>query len=65
VSKTKKNTDNCILKACYEDMSTFSNAWLNNIKDELSDLGPVLLKDLRLRSNFKLTIKFCEINYIV
>ena len=31
-----KNTDNCILKACYEDMSTYSNIGLNNIKDELS-----------------------------
>ena len=34
-----ENTDNCILKACYEDMSTYSNIWLNNIKVELSNLG--------------------------
>ena len=36
-----KNTDNCILKACYEDMYMYTNnnVWLTNIKEELSNLG--------------------------
>ena len=34
-----KNTDNCILKACYEDMYANNNVWLTNIKKELSNLG--------------------------
>jgi hypothetical protein len=34
-----KNTDNCILKACYEDMSTYNDIWLDNIKVELSNRG--------------------------
>ena len=34
-----KNTNNCILKECYEGMITTNDSWVINIKNELSNLG--------------------------
>ena len=32
-------SDNCVLKACYEDMISRNDSWIKNIKEELSKLG--------------------------
>ena len=32
-------SDNCVLKACYEDMISRNDSWAKNVKEELSKLG--------------------------
>lgn len=34
-----KNTSNCVLKACYEDMIANNDPWLVNVKQELAQIG--------------------------
>ena len=41
-----KNSENCILQSCYEDMLVNKDKWLMNIKDELFRIGLGYLWDL-------------------